>query len=120
MTEDANHQQPTLHGTQPPLDTWQQRIDAVEQAFDYRGDVTIETVDNRSITGYVFDRQCPASGAYLRLMLPDSAQRVTIKYDEIVTLTFSGKDNAEGKSWEAWVKRHQQKNTDPQDNRQVD
>ncbi|HNB59072.1 MAG TPA: hypothetical protein PK308_02085 [Phycisphaerales bacterium] len=87
-------------------------FDALEKAFDFRGDVTLELRDGRSITGYLFDRKrgrgLPDSS--VRLMLPDAdGQKVTIGYHEIARVAFSDRDPAAGKSFETWVKKYVEK-----------
>ncbi len=93
----------------PPLLTAQQRKQAFDQAFDYRGDVTIHTADGRVVQGYVFDRRSDAPQPYVRIVPSDSPQRVDIAYDQITRLEFSGRDTAAGKSWETWVKKYHEK-----------
>jgi len=83
--------------------------EAIEAAFDYRGDVTIETADDRTIEGYVFDRRWEDGepGRWrLRLLPSDGGARVTVTSDAIRSITFSSKDPAAGKSWETWVKKY--------------
>ena len=109
VMSEEHHEEESLQGSEASLGTWEDRVAAVEQAFDYRGDVTILTTEGKQIIGYVFDRQCVADGAYLRVMLPDDGERVVVRYDELAKLEFSGKDTAAGKSWEAWVKRQDEK-----------
>ena len=41
--------------------------EAVELAFDYRGDVTLSLQSGESVTGYLFNRQIVADGSYLDL-----------------------------------------------------
>ena len=79
---------------------------AIEQAFDYRGDVTITTRDGRTIEGYVFDR----NAGQLR-MLPKDGGGVKLKLatSEIATIAITGRDTAAGKSWEAWVRKYQER-----------
>jgi len=83
----------------------------VEQAFDYRGDVTIKLKTGDQIEGYVFDRQgSPNSGmAKLRVMLKNEGRKVTVEQSQIDELNFSGRDMADGKSYEAWVKKYAEK-----------
>ena len=83
-----------------------QRDEALEKAVDYRGDVTIETTDGRRIEGYVFDRRNSDDAAFIRVIPSDGSARVTIPYEQISGLVFSGKDTAFGKGWEAWVKKY--------------
>jgi hypothetical protein len=100
-----------LQGWAPELANEEELREALEKAFDYRGDVTITRKDGTKFEGYVFDR---ASGknldtSFVRLLPRDSNQRVKIGYGEIAALAFSGRDTAAGKSWEAWVKKYWEK-----------
>jgi hypothetical protein len=49
------------------------------------------------------------SDSYVRVLPQDSHERRDIPYAEIAGLAFTGRDTAAGKSWEAWVKKYQQK-----------
>ena len=82
--------------------------DGLEQAFDYRGDVTIKLKTGAQLEGYVFDRQGSLSSgqAKLRIMLRNEGRKVVVEQSEIEDLTFSGRDMADGKSFEAWVKKY--------------
>jgi hypothetical protein len=85
---------------------------AVEKAFDYRGDLTITLKDGRKIEGYVFDRKIkgPAlSDCIFRVMPKDRTGKLSLLYSDISTLAFTGRDNAAGKSFAAWVKKYQEK-----------
>jgi hypothetical protein len=101
----------TLQGWVPTLAAENEVRAALEQAFDYRGDVTITLTSGESIVGYVFDRRAGGSLAdsYVRVLLQESNERRDIPYSEIAALAFSGRDTAAGKSWEAWVKKFQEK-----------
>ncbi len=83
----------------------------LEKAFDYRGDVTISLKDGSCIEGYIFDRQTGAtlSDSRVRLFPKDQDRKIAISYADIAGLTFSGRDTAAGKSWEAWVKKYWEK-----------
>jgi hypothetical protein len=98
----------TVEGWVPELATEDELRSALEQAFDYRGDVTITKKDGTKIDGYIFDRTAgPAlSSSFVRVLPRDSNQRLKISYAEIAALAFSGRDPAAGKSWEAWVKKY--------------
>jgi hypothetical protein len=100
---------PSLEGAVPPLADEAQRNAAMDLAFDYRGDVTIETAQGQVIEGYIFDRRQEQGRSVVRIMPRNSDDRLTIAYDDITRLTFSGKDTAAGKSWETWVKKYQEK-----------
>jgi hypothetical protein len=81
---------------------------ALEKAFDYRGDVTITRADGSKLEGYVFDRQTGATLAdsYVRLLPKDQPGKVKVAYSDIAEVSFTGRDTAAGKSWEAWVKKY--------------
>jgi hypothetical protein len=81
---------------------------ALEQAFDYRGDVTITLKGGRRVDGYIFDRRsgCTLANSVVRLMLQTSHEKISIPYSEIAALAFTGRDTAAGKSWEAWVTKY--------------
>ena len=85
--------------------------DALEKAFDYRGDVTITLKDGSSIEGYIFDRRTGATLAEssVRLFPKTEPKQVRIAYSEIAGLAFTGRDTAAGKSWEAWVRKYWEK-----------
>lgn len=82
---------------------------AIDLAFDYRGDVTIvRKSDSTQIEGYIFDRRrgtTPAESK-LRIIPAETSDRVTITYDDIAKLSFSGRDTAAGKSFETWMKKY--------------
>jgi len=84
---------------------------AIDDAFDYRGDVTIELDDGTTVEGYVFDRRAAATleASQVRVIPRDSQERLAISYARIRAVTFSGKDPAAGKTWENWVKRYAEK-----------
>jgi hypothetical protein len=86
-------------------------IEALEAAFDYRGDVTITKTDGSSVTGYVFDRRTgdALADSKLRMMAPGSDAYIHIGYDEIDRLEFTGKDTAHGKTFERWIERFVEK-----------
>jgi hypothetical protein len=100
-----------LQGWIPELATEADIRAVIEKAFDYRGDVTISRKDDTQITGYLFDRRIgkTLADSLVRLMLPDTNQRPAIPYADIAGLSFTGRDTAAGKSYEAWVKKYWEK-----------
>jgi hypothetical protein len=100
-----------LEGWVPALGTDAEVLDALEKAFDYRGDVTITLKDGSVVEGYIFDRKTAATlaGSYVRLFPKDSPEKRSIPYSEVAALNFTGKDRAAGASWEAWVKKWNEK-----------
>ena len=83
----------------------------LEEAFGYRGDVTITRKDGTKIEGYIFDRQTGTTLAdsYVRLFPKDQAEKVAIANADIAAVEFTGRDTAAGKTWEAWVRKYREK-----------
>jgi len=100
-----------LEGWVPELAGGEELRQALEKAFDYRGDVTITRKDGSKIEGYIFDRRTGKSleDSIVRLFPKDSNQKVAVAYSDIAALAFSGRDTAAGKSWEAWVRKYWEK-----------
>jgi hypothetical protein len=84
---------------------------ALEKAFDFRGDVTITRKDGSKVEGYIFDRRSgkTLADSAVRLYPKDSNQKISVPYSDIAALAFSDRDPAAGKSWEAWVKKYWEK-----------
>ena len=100
-----------LQGWIPELASEEEVRQALEKAFDYRGDVTLTKKDGTVIEGYIFDRKTgkTLNDSLVRLLPKDSNQRQMIPYAEIAALNFSGRDTAAGKSYEAWVRKYWEK-----------
>ncbi|HVB86669.1 MAG TPA: hypothetical protein VNK23_08415 [Candidatus Dormibacteraeota bacterium] len=100
-----------IEGWAPELATPDELRAALDQAFDYRGDVTITRKDGTKIEGFVFDRRKGASleQSFVKLMPKDSDEKLAIAYADIAALAFTGRDTAAGKSWEAWVRKYWEK-----------
>jgi hypothetical protein len=101
----------SLQGWVPTLAAESELREALEHAFDYRGDVTITLKNGETIVGYIFDRRTGRSLAdsYVRLLPQESHQKLDVSYADIASLAFSGRDPAAGKHWEAWVKMYWEK-----------
>jgi hypothetical protein len=102
----------TLEGTIPPLADDAQVRHALNQAFDYRGDVTLTLRDGRSVVGYIYDRSADAPALHqclVRVIHTHSGQRENIPYDQIARLEFTGRDTAAGKSFQTWLQKYHEK-----------
>jgi hypothetical protein len=97
-----------IEGWVPQLASEAEVREALEKAFDYRGDVTITRKGGNRVEGYIFDRRNGATLAdsVVRLIPQNSHEKIMIPYSDIAALAFSGRDTAAGKSWEAWVKKY--------------
>jgi hypothetical protein len=100
-----------LEGWVPELAGEEEIGQALEKAFDYRGDVTITRKDGTKVEGYIFDRRTgkTLADSAVRLFPKDADQKIAIPYSEIAALAFSGRDTAAGKSFEAWVRKYWEK-----------
>jgi hypothetical protein len=84
---------------------------AIEKAFDYRGDVTLDLKDGRQMTGYMTNREARGTRGhpqpFIEMMLDGQAELVRVNYGDIAAVRFTGEDASAGKSWEAWVAKHE-------------
>jgi hypothetical protein len=105
----ASHEK--LQGWIPELATAEELRSALEQAFDYRGDVLITRKDGSKIEGYIFDRRTgkTLADSFVRLLPKDGGARISLPYADIAALAFTGRDMAAGNSWEAWVRHYWEK-----------
>jgi hypothetical protein len=100
-----------IEGWIPELASESDLREALEQAFDYRGDVTITRKDGSRIEGYIFDRRdgTTLADSVVRIIPQNSREKISVPYSDIAALAFSGRDTAAGKSWEAWVRKYWEK-----------
>ncbi|MGD0306928.1 MAG: hypothetical protein ABSC71_19040 [Candidatus Acidiferrales bacterium] len=101
-----------LEGWVPTLATESEFHEAIEKAFDYRGDMTLTLKDGRVVVGYLFDRKIGGphlTDCFIRVMPKDSSEKLKILYSEIAGIAFTGRDTAAGKSFAAWVKKYNEK-----------
>ena len=84
---------------------------ALEKAFDYRGDITITLKNGGKVEGYIFDRRTgkTLADSAVRLFPKAGSEKLTVSYADIAALAFTGKDTAAGKTWEAWMQRYREK-----------
>jgi hypothetical protein len=84
---------------------------AIDLAFNFRGDVTISLRRGDPIEGYVFDRRLHGAPdrQQIRIIPKGSDERLEIPLADIAGLRFTGKDTASGKSFESWIKKYAQK-----------
>lgn len=125
----AGRERENLEGWIPALASEAEVRDALEKAFDYRGNVTITRKDGSSVEGYLYDRRTAATLAESVVRLipspPKGAgagatiQRLMIPYADVAALQFSGRDTAAGKTFEAWVRKYWEKKAAGETNIQI-
>jgi hypothetical protein len=100
-----------LEGSIPELASDEDVRQALEKAFDYRGDVTLTLKSGEKIEAYIFNRIAGATLAdsFVQYFTPKADEKRRLSYAEIARLEFSGKDRAAGKHWEDWVKAYNEK-----------
>jgi hypothetical protein len=118
----AGYAHENLQGWIPQLAGEAQMREALEKAFDYRGNITVTLQDGRRIEGYVFDRRTAATLAEstLRIIPADGSAKVSVAYADIRALEFTGKDTAAGKSFESWVAKYWAKKAAGETNIQIE
>ncbi|WP_263365619.1 hypothetical protein [Edaphobacter bradus] len=118
----AGREKEQLEGWIPSLASEAETREALEKAFDYRGDITITRKDGTKVEGYLFDRRSGATleSSYARVIPTNSPEKVNVAYSDIAALAFSGRDTAAGKTFEAWVKKYWEKKAAGEKNIQIE
>jgi len=100
-----------LEGWIPELASDEDVRQALEKAFDYRGDVSLTLKNGDVIEAYIFNRSTGISLAesWVHYYTPKAADKRKVSYAEIARVEFTGKDRAAGKHWEDWVKAYNEK-----------
>ena len=100
-----------LEGWIPTLASEDDLRQALEKAFDYRGDVTLTLKTGERIEAFIFNRHTGATLAEseVQYFTPKAPEKRRVSYAEIARLEFSGKDRAAGKQWEDWVKKYRER-----------
>ena len=118
----AGREREQLEGWIPELASEADVREALEKAFDYRGDITITKKDGSKVEGYVFDRRNgkTLADSYVRVIPTGQRTKMTLPYAEIAALAFTGRDTAAGRTFEAWVKRYWEKKAAGEKNIQIE
>lgn len=104
---DSRNDEQTLEGQRFRLANAEDRKKVIELAFDYRGDVSLELRSGERIEGYIFDRNRQSPSPYLKLFPKEQPGIIEVRYDDVVSIVFSGEDTAFGRSWDEWIKKNQ-------------
>jgi hypothetical protein len=100
-----------LEGWIPPLASDDDVREALEKAFDYRGDVTLTLKSGERVEAYIFNRKTGSTLAdsFVNYFTPSASDKRKVSYADIARLEFTGKDRAAGKHWEAWVQKYNER-----------
>mgnify|MGYP001570564336 CR=1 FL=1 len=104
----AGHEHPKLEGNVFRPRNFAELVDAIDTAFDYRGDVTVELKDGRTIEGFLFNRERDVATPIVKLFPKNQPGELAIAYHDIASVEFTGEDKAFGKSWETWIKKNEE------------
>lgn len=121
----AGRERENLEGWIPAMASEAEIREALEKAFDYRGNITVTRKDGSTVEGYLYDRYSAPTleQSKVRLMpVPkpgDATERVSISYADVAALNFTGKDTAAGKRFEDWVKHYWEKKAAGEKNIQI-
>jgi hypothetical protein len=118
----AGREREQLEGWVPELASEAEICDALEKAFDYRGDISITRKDGSQVQGYLYDRRTgkTLADSVVRLMPSNGEARMNIAYSDIAGLAFTGRDTAAGKTFDAWVKKYWEKKAAGEKNIQIE
>jgi hypothetical protein len=118
----AGREREQLEGWVPALASDEDVREALEKAFDYRGDITITRKDSTQVQGYLFDRRTgpTLASSFVRIIPTGESTRLSIAYGDIAALAFSGRDTAAGKTFDAWVKKYWEKKAAGEKNIQIE
>ena len=122
VVDAAGRERENLEGWIPALATEAEIREALEKAFDYRGDITVTLKDGSRVEGYLFDRRQGQTLAqsFIRIIPLDNQGKVNVAYSDIAALAFTGRDTAAGKTFEAWVKKYWEKKAAGEKNIQIE
>ena len=111
-----------LEGWIPSLASEAEIREALEKAFDYRGDITVTRKDGSKVEGYLFDRRSGYSlvDSFIRIIPTNEKTKVNVAYADVAAVAFTGRDTAAGKTFEAWVKKYWEKKAAGEKNIQIE
>jgi hypothetical protein len=98
-------EQDSLEGWAPEIGPGLPVGRVVDLAFDYRGNTTVVKTDGSELEGYVFNRNADVPEPFIQMFDTNGTGPHTIRFSEIRTIRFTGKDTAAGQSHAAWRAR---------------
>lgn len=97
------HKPGSIEGTTLACTDATSRRNALQTAFDYRGDVTLDLQDGSHLLGFVYLYN--EAGDRVHLFVPQGKDSVaqTVPASRVTHVRFTGEDTAFGKSWDDWT-----------------
>jgi hypothetical protein len=106
-TKTHGHEHLKLEGKTFRPRNFAELVEAIDTAFDYRGDVSLELKNGRTVEGFLFNRERDIAAPTVKLFPKNAPGELVIAYGEITGITFTGEDKAFGKSWDAWATKNE-------------
>ena len=82
---------------------------ALLAAVDYRGDITLAFEDGSTSVGYVSTLEGDSQTGIVGFMTKEDSVPQQLPAASIRSIEFSGRDTAEGKSFDTWIKKYVEK-----------
>ncbi len=95
----------SLQGWEPEIGPDLPLARVIDLAFHYRGNLTVVKTDGVEVDGYLFNRNADAPEPYIQMLDGHGEHPITIRYGEVQTIRFTGRDMAAGNSYVAWLRR---------------
>lgn len=95
----------SLQGWSNAFDTPEAKWQAIEIAFDYRGDITLSLAGGEELIGFLFNRDLECDAPFVEVFPKGDEQARRIAVSDIVGLELSGADPAAGRTWDAWLQK---------------
>ncbi len=109
MSHDSQHHHPAIkpnscEGLRYKPSSDAELHKAMDQAFDYRGDITLKLRNGSECIGFLYNRDHASGRA--DLFVASQPTPVFVRYSEVEEIVFSGDDMAFGKSWDDWADKN--------------
>jgi hypothetical protein len=84
-----------------------ERRQVIDAAFEYRGDITLHFQNGTTQECFLFNREADGKPPIVQILVKGEDVPRSLPYVDITGITFSGRDTADGKSYQAWKsKKH--------------
>ena len=81
----------------------------IEEAFSYRGHVTLTLTSGKEVVGFLFNREFDnpnlEKDQFVEVFLQGSGNREMFAVADLQSVSLTGKDCAAGKSYEEWLEK---------------
>ena len=97
------HKPGSIEGTTLACSDARSRQHALQTAFDYRGDVTLDLSGGEHVVGFVFRYDEKPGQVHLFVAQGKESAPQILPADRVNQVRFTGEDTAFGKSWDDWT-----------------